>query len=295
MERHILYERMIVDFVNAEDTDAACSGLIENINKMQDFSTHFVDKARKRFPFLERYTSLPEKERMLFDFFCKEQSLLNKVGGVLAYIMAELTTYDPHKKTLTYSLAPPVAPMNSKDLDFSEPQEELISDLEERLMTEFRLLGDIYPEYKDWKFQEADDLVQVGINILESKRILSDLRYEEIKGLSEDYPRILSGHRKIQEHQKNLKKVLIHIQEGKNLHRSETLQGFLLDYNKLCKVEVSVSLDGSVYNKMIFPDEESFLRLDVNGCTNDAPWFEPYRIITVFFLVEFLRSFREKS
>ena len=295
MERHILYERIIVDFINAEDTDAACSGLIENVTKVQGFSPHFVKKARERFPFLERYDSLPENEKMLFDLFHKEQSLLNKVGGVLAYIMAELITYDPYKKTLTYSLAPPVAPINSKDLDFSEPQEELISDLEERLMTEFRLLGDVYPEYKDWKFREADDLVQVGINIFELKQTLSDSRYEEIKGLSADYPVILSGHRKILEHQKKLKKVLDHIQRGKNLQRSGTIEGFLQDYNKLCKVEVSASPDGDVYNKMIFPDEESFLHLDVNGGTNDAPWFEPYRVITVFFLVEFLRSFRKKS
>ena len=128
-ERDRIIKQAIVDFVDAETTDEACLKLIESIKKIQPFSPHFVEKARGAFPVLSTYTALPKNEKILFDLFHEENKLLSKVGGTLAFIMANLISYDPVRKTLTYIFAPTISPMNSKNVDSSEPKEESISDL----------------------------------------------------------------------------------------------------------------------------------------------------------------------
>ena len=54
---------------------------------------------------------------------------------------------------------------------------------------------DIYPEYKDWRFREAYELVKVGKGMLDLKKTITESRYTEIKGLSEIYSKVLSGHK----------------------------------------------------------------------------------------------------
>ena len=80
-ERDGITKQAIVDFITAETTDDACLNLIETIEKIQNFSPHFVEKAQRAFPVLSTYTSLPENEKMLLDLFHEEDRLLNKVGG----------------------------------------------------------------------------------------------------------------------------------------------------------------------------------------------------------------------
>ncbi len=294
-ERELLYGQAIVDFINAENTDDACLELIKHIKKVQGFTSGFRKKAVNVFPLLGTYTSLPKSEKMLFDLFHKEKELLNKVGGTLAYIMAEYISYDPIKKTLTYRTAPPIDPMNSKNSESFEPVEELIRDIEEKLCKEFGLLGDIYPEYKDWKFREADALVKVGKGIRDLKRTIPKSRYSKISGLSEDYAKIISEHKKIQEHQRILEKMLDAIEKGKIPFKTKMFKRFLEEYNSSCKVEVRVSPKGYLYSEMLFPNEDDFIRLNANEASEKGRWFEPYRISTVFYLVEFVKSLRDNG
>ena len=140
--------------------------------------------------------------------------------------MANLISYDPEKMTLTYSVAPTIYPVNGKNVDGSESREELISDLEKRLMKDLGQLGDIYPEYKDWRFNEAYELVKVGKGMLDLKRTITESRYDEIKGLSGTYSNILSGHKKIQEHQRAIKKIMDTIANGKMPSESNLIERF---------------------------------------------------------------------
>lgn len=294
-ERERLYGQAIVDFINAETTDDACLGLIKHIKKVQGFSSSFRTKAVNAFPLLSTYTSLPKPEKMLFDHIHKEKELISKVGGTLAYIMAELKSYDPAKKTLTYLTAPPIDPMNSGNVESSELVEELISDLEKKLFKEFGLLGDIYPEYKDWKFREANELVKVGQGILDLKRTIPKARYSEINELSKVYFKILSGHKQIQEHQRILEKIFSSIVKGNIPFKTNIFKRFLQEYNRYCKVEIRSSPEGYLYNEMLFPNEDNFISLHVNEKSEEDPWFEPYRIATVFYLVEFVKSLRDNG
>ncbi len=290
IERNITYGQTIIDFINAETTDEGCLKLIENIKNLQGFSAHFINKARKGFPFLSTYTSVPEREKKLFDLLFKEKKLLNKVGGSLAYIMAEFISYDPHKKTLTYSLAPPIAPMNSKKIEYSEPCEELISDLEKKLTKEFSLLGDVYPEYKNWHFEEAYELAKVGKAIIELTNTISETRYFEIKDMSDNYAKIISGHKSIQKHQKALGKILTTIVNGKNPFRTKLFKRFIQEYNKFCKVKVSCSSAGFLFSELLVPGEDSYLNFEMKEGSESDQWFEPYRMATIYSLIEFFRS-----
>jgi len=289
-ERNRITKQVLLDFIDAETTDDACLKLIEAIEKIQNVSPHFVEKARGAFPGLSTYTSLPENEKTLLDLFHEENRLLNKVGGTLAYIMANLISYDPEKMTLTYSIAPTIYPMKDKNVDCTESQEELISDLEKRLMKELGLLGEIYPEYKDWRFDEAYKLVKVGKGILDLKKTLTESRYAELKGLSGIYDNILSGHKKIQEHQMAIKEIMDKSVDGEMPFESNVIERFLHDYNNSCKVEVRLSPAGYLFNEMTFPSEDNFINLNIAEGSDDDPWFEPYRIVTIFYLVEFFRS-----
>jgi len=49
MGRHILYERIIVDFVNAEDTDDACLQLIGNTKRYRIFHQFLLKRHDKVF------------------------------------------------------------------------------------------------------------------------------------------------------------------------------------------------------------------------------------------------------
>ncbi len=294
-EREHLYGQAIVDFINAETTDGACLGLISYIKKIHGFSAGFRKKVLNGFPLLNVYTSLAKPERKLFDYFHKEKELLNQVGGTIAYIMAEFKSYDPEKKTLTYRKAPPIAPMSNNNVDASELVEESIRDLEEKLFKEFALLGDIYPEYKDWKFREAHELVKVGKGILDLKRAIPKSRYSEINELSKDYSKILSEHKKIQEHQRILEKILSSMVEGKSPFKTKLFKRFLREYNNCCKVEIRLAPGGYLYDEMIFPNEDNFIRLNVNEQFEDDSWFEPYRIATIFYIIEFVKSLRENA
>jgi len=289
-ERDRITKQAIVDFIGAETTDDACLKLIESIEKIQPFSPHFVEKARGAFPVLSTYTALPKNEKMLFDLFHEENKLLTKVGGTLAFIMANLISYDPVKKTLTYIVAPTIDPMNGKNVDFSEPKEALISDLEKKLEKELGLLGDIYPEYKDWRFQEAYELVKVGKGMLDLKKTITESRYTDIKGLSEIYSKVLSGHKKVQEHQRDLKKIMDEIVNGKISSESNKMNGFIDDYNNSCNVVVRLSPAGYLFNAMTFPTEDNFTNLNIAEGADNGPWFEPYRIATIFCLIEYFRS-----
>jgi len=294
-EREHLYGQAIVDFANAETTDDACLGLIKHIKKAQGFYSGFRKKAIHVFPLLSSYASLPKSEKMLFDHFHKEKELINKVGGTLAYIMAEFMSYDPAKKTLTYRTAPPIDPMNSKNVESFELVEELIHDLEKKLSKEFGLLGDIYPEYKDWKFREADALVKVGKGILDLKRTIPKSRYSEINELSKDYSKILSEHKQIQAHQRVLEKTLGSIVKGKIPFKTKIFKRFLKQYNSDCKTEIRTSPKGYLYHEMLFPSEDNFINLNVSEDSEKGSWFEPYRIATVFYLVEFVKSLRDNG
>ena len=289
-ERDRITKQAIVDFIGAETTDDACLKLIETIEKIQPFSPHFVEKAQGAFPVLSTYTALPKNEKMLFDLFHEENKLLTKVGGTLAFIMANLISYDPVKKTFTYIIAPTIDPMNSKNVDFSEPKEELINDLEKKLKKELGLLGDIYPEYKDWSFREAYELVKVGKGMLDLKKTITESRYTDIKGLSEIYSKVLSGHKKIQEHQGDLKKIMDEVVNGKIPSESSKMNSFIEDYNNSCNVAVRLSPAGYLFNAMTFPTEDNFIKLNIAEGTDDGPWFEPYRIATIFCLIEYFRS-----
>jgi hypothetical protein len=289
-ERDRIIKQTIVDFIDAETTDDACLKLIESIEKIQPFSSHFVEKARGAFPLLSNYTALPKNEKMLFDLFHEENKLLTKVGGTLAFIMANLISYDPVKKTLTYIITPTIDPMNSKNVDFSEPKEELISDLEKKLKKELSLLGDIYPEYEDWSFREAYELVKVGKGMLDLKKTITESRYADIKRLSEIYSKVLSGHKKIQEHQGDLKKIMDEVVNGKISSESNKMNDFIDDYNNSCNVAVRLSPAGYLFNAMTFPTEDNFITLNIAEEADDGPWFEPYRIATIFCLIEYFRS-----
>jgi hypothetical protein len=291
-ERDRITKQAIVEFVDAETTDDACLKLIESIEKIQPFSPHFVEKAQETFPGLSTYTSLPENEKKLLDLFHEENRLLSKVGGTLAFIMANLISYDPVGKTLTYIFAPTINPMNSKNVDSSEPKEELISDLEKKLKKELGLLGDIYPEYKDWSFQEAYELVKVGKGMLDLKKTITESRYADIKGLSGIYSNVLSGHKKIQDHQRDLKEIMNDIVNGKMPSESNIIERFLHDYNNFCKVEVRLSPAGYLFNGMTFPSEDNFINLNIAEGSDDDPWFEPYRMGTIFCLIEYFRSIK---
>ncbi len=294
-EREQLYGQAIVNFINAETTDDACLGLIKHIKRMQGFSSSFEKKVLNAFPLLSTYSSLPKAEKKLFDYVHKEEVLVNKVGGTLAYIMAELKSYDPVKKTLSYRTAPPIDPMNSRNGEASELVEESIRDIEKKLSKEFALLGDIYPEYKDWKFREADELARVGEGILDLKRTIPKSRYSDINELSKAYPKILSEHKQIQEHQRILEKIFNSIIKGKIPIKTKIFKLFLQEYNSYCKVEIRSSPGGYLYNEMLFPSEDSFIRLNVNEKSEENSWFEPYRIATIFYLVEFVKSLRDSG
>ena len=291
-ERDRITKQAIVDFIDAETTDDACLKLIASIEKIQTFSPHFVEKAQETFPGLSTYTSLPENEKKLLDLFHEENSLLSKVGGTLAFIMANLISYDPVRKTLTYIFAPTINPMNSKNVDFSEPKEELISDLEKKLKKELGLLGDIYPEYKDWSFREAYELVKVGKGMLDLKKTITESRYTDIRGLSEIYSKVLSGHKKIQEHQGDLKEIMDEVVNGEISSESNKMNSFIEDYNNSCNVAVRLSPAGYLFNAMTFPTEDNFIKLNIAEGTNNGPWFEPYRIATIFCLIEYFRSIK---
>jgi hypothetical protein len=132
----------------------------------------------------------------------------------------------------------------------------------------------------------------VGKEMHDLKKTTTESRYAEIKALSGIYSEIVSGHKKIMRHQKDIKKIMENAAHGKILSESSILDKFLNDYNMFCKVKVRLSPAGYVFNEMTFPGEEDFTALTISEGSENAAWFEPYRLTTIFYLVEWFRSRR---
>ena len=74
--------------------------------------------------------------------------------------------------------------------------------------------------------------------------------------------------------------------------RFSAVDGIIEDYNNSCNVSVRLSPAGYLFNAMTFPTEDSFINLNIGEGTDDGPWFEPYRIATIFCLIEYFRSIK---
>jgi len=110
--------------------------------------------------------------------------------------------------------------------------------------------------------------------------------------LSEIYSKVLSGHKKIQEHQGDLKKIMDEVVNGQISFESNKMNRFIEDYNNSCNVAVRLSPAGYLFNAMTFPTEDNFTNLNIAEGADNGPWFEPYRIATIFCLIEYFRSIK---
>ena len=85
------------------------------------------------------------------------------------------------------------------------------------------------------------------------------------------------------------------IVNGKISSESNKMNDFIDDYNNSCSVAVRLSPAGYLFNAMTFPTEDNFTSLNIAEGADNGPWFEPYRIATIFCLVEFFRSFKNNA
>ncbi len=168
--------------------------------QVENFPPDFEKSAKTNIPLLSTYTSLPDQEKKLIDLLFEENRLFKMVSGSLAYIMASLISYDADQEALTFIITPQTGPMTNEKEKTGEPRKESIGELEERLNKEYGLLGNIYPEYKNWKFSDAYELVKIGKSLNKLKRTIPESRYSEIVDISKNYAELLSAHKHIEEH-----------------------------------------------------------------------------------------------
>ncbi|MFC1880960.1 hypothetical protein ACFL2S_05605 [Thermodesulfobacteriota bacterium] len=282
--------QIIMNFVNAKFTDEACHQLIAGIQQVYNVSSDFSEKAIKAFPNIDEFlSSLTKQERTLFNYFWKEENLIDSVHEELYSLNYEYEDHDCQKRTLTFWEITWRDDLLEGDNDFitnrAGPITKRIDELNEPN-------GESMPQEI---LKKIRNLLEIGIKIQKLKDRILEKRYCEIKTQSEYYGKCSSVYESISYRRNKLKKILNDIVKGKALSKNKLFDKFLDSYDFFCPQYIEINSDDTlVYNSHFFK-EAQFLNLDSGPNEMNVDWPRPYHAVILYFFFEFLKISENKK
>jgi hypothetical protein len=234
--------QIVMDFANAETTDAACLEHFENMQKLMAFSTDFAERMKEAYPaFYPLYSSLTESERGFIKLILREDSckyLLNQDLEALAY---EIDRYDPETSILTVWELGAHADFHDglasggffRDKRFEMTVEEFKDEIE----------GHVGGMLQGGFLDDLDDYIEIEKQMPKAKPSFTEGRISELQELSSQYGELDRLRSQIASIQKGLKNILDGIVQGKNFDDISELTYYIKIYNNLPAERVS-SLGG---------------------------------------------------
>jgi hypothetical protein len=292
--------KILIDFANADSTDAACLTYLENIQALISFQPGFARRIQKTFPSLQSFLKpLNQTERTHLEFIANESKILADLNARFLNIDYELTGYDYYHRTL--SLMSMKWERRTSDNETSDTASGREADGSSGFLNTLKMLGisavdgpiavkidAIADEIRDHMGKKTMDqitkLMNIGRNIDELTSGFSEERLNLLQDLTRQFQAINNFHKQIENLQVRLRDILEMIAAGKALRDIPALLEFLQVYNSMQPNEVVISDDDALVSLAPISEENYLLIKDVNG------WHESFFNEITFWTIEFFRN-----
>jgi hypothetical protein len=265
--------QIVVDFANAETTDAACFKHFENMQKFMAFSSDFAERAREAYPaFYRLHSSLTDPEREFLRLTIEKQNFHGWLNRALEDLGFFIVSYDPktslHIVKIEFGWDDRVGG-SSVRMTVDEFKDEIRNDSEVGLP----------PTTLDL----IDEFVEAEKQILTIKSFLSESRINELKEIMSDYEELYYLHCDIEDLQGDLQNILGGIVKNTPLHNLPRFEKYLDKYNELPLSRFMVTKDLLIENPPII--EESYFQI-----SSPDGWFTRFKTDLTYCLIGFLKG-----
>lgn len=224
----------VVDFVNAETTDAACSKHFENMRKLIPFDAKFIETMKDTFPFLNTSLgSLSESEREIFELLVGEKSKKEEIAKKLDFLGYTLDDYDPQNETVEVSKDYITGSGFNGTGEFDVEYEQYEPETMPLDSFKWNLLHESDEQMGALITSKIENLMEIGKSISELEGSISVSRFHLIHNSWERYLGIEKLHLRIEELQTDLQKLLDGIAKNKCLADLTGIHLFVPIYNEL--------------------------------------------------------------
>jgi len=272
--------QVVVDFANAETTDAACYKHFENMQEIMAFSTDFAERLKEAYPaFYPLYFSLTEAERGFIELILGKNADKSHVNQKLETLAYEID-YDPETSILTVWELDAHADVDPDGLVsggfFRDKQFEMtVEEFKDEYLGSYGSFWDSLDEY-----------IEIEKQISKAKPSFTEGRISELQELSSQYYTLDILHRGIARIQKGLKNILDGIIQGKDFDDISELTHYIEIYNKLPVARVSSR--GGVLTENPPIEEKDYLEREKRSWWVNIKWTKTVNQDFAYCLVGFL-------
>lgn len=237
--------QVVVDFVNAKNTDEAAYTFFENIQDVMGYSSTFSEQAKKNFPSWHRFESLSASEANVLEFLVETRSPLERIPIASSHSASsfEIVKYDSKGRIFVklYSYDTINEPTESEVHieEFSCFPEELKKELADRVIPFESFFDD--PEGFNYVRVALETLTKIEKGAPPFKRIRSKKNFEYLSNLAQQYEQFYDFHDGLIDLQENCRITIKMIMERSKLSDIPFIQDCLTIYNKWIKRILTVS------------------------------------------------------
>lgn len=278
--------QIVLDFANAETTDAACFKHFENVQefaeKTKPFSLDFAERAKETFPaFHPLHSSLTNSEREFLRLTIQKQELKSFVNRDLESAEFGIECYETETSALTVLAL-------DFDFDFLEGSAQggvSGSTPVEMTVDEFKheIKADVGTMLPSGIIDGIDEFVEIENQISTLKNSISEPRLNELQEIMSDYEKRGKLHNRILDLKKGLQNILAGIVENTAFYKLPGFGNYLDKYSELPLSRFMVTEDLLIE---IPPISEDFY-FDRSGRDR---WFSRFQTELAYCLIGFLRG-----
>jgi hypothetical protein len=246
---------IVIDFVNAKNTDEACFKHFENMQNLMAFADDFADRVKARFPSLDKINSLTDNEKQSIHLLLKLRQCEKNLRHELEAISYELDGFNYENKTVNllsfyceggaFVEGEPdvtVDYTNLPTMGLDEFKKELSEDLGRALKSEY--------------FERVDMAFELGDTLLKLKKGMPDSRFKELSKLSESSGRyhhyeFIDLHKKLLDLQNRIRDTLRQIVQGQHYREIVELPRLVNLYNNQKRSTLKIRVNSLLKTPLI--------------------------------------------